>query len=154
MVLWWRTTTCERAAQWISLELDGELSELERARLARHLDRCASCRAWSAEVGGFTSLLRIAPLVELSSPVTVVVPRVLRAKRRAAVATLATVAAAAAVLVVALPQTGGNSSPRAFAFQDAKQQRRFAQEHVRTELAAFLVAPTAPAQSFASRALL
>jgi len=153
MVLWWRTTTCERAAQWISLELDGELSELERARLARHLDRCASCRAWSAEVGGFTSLLRTAPLVELSSPVAVLVSRV-RAKRRAAVATLATVAAAAAVVVVVLQQTGSNSSPGAFAFQDAQQQRRFAQEHVRTELAAFLVAPTAPAQSFASRALL
>jgi anti-sigma factor RsiW len=153
MVLWWRTTSCERAAQWISLELDDELSELERARLARHLERCASCRAWSAEVGGFTSLLRTAPLVELSSPVAVVVPRVLRARRRAAVATLATVAAAAAVLV-ALPQTGPNPSTGALAFQDPQQQARFAQEHVRTELAAFLVAPTEPAQSFASRALL
>jgi anti-sigma factor RsiW len=152
MVLWWRTTTCERAAQWISLELDGELSELERARLARHLDRCASCRAWSAEVGGFTSLLRTAPLVELSSPVAALVPRV-RAKRRAAVATLATLGAAAAVLV-ALLQTGRNPSPGALAFKDAQQQRRFAQEHVRTELASFLVAPTAPAQSFAARALL
>jgi predicted anti-sigma-YlaC factor YlaD len=152
MVLWWRTTTCERAAQWISLELDGELSELDRARLTRHLDRCPSCRAWSAEVGGFTSLLRTAPLVELSSPVAVFLPRV-RARRRAAVATLVTVAAAAAVLV-ALPQTGRNPGTGALAFQDAQQQRRFAQEHVRTELAAFLVAPTAPAQSFASRALL
>jgi predicted anti-sigma-YlaC factor YlaD len=152
MVLWWRTTSCERAAQWISLELDGELSELERARLARHLERCASCRAWSAEVGGFTSLLRTAPLVELSSPLAVLMPR-LRSRRRAAVATLATVAAAAAVLVV-LPQTGRNASTGALAFQDAQQQQRFAQEHVRTELASFLVAPTAPAESFASRALL
>ena len=152
MVLWWRTMSCERAAQWMSLELDGELSELEGARLARHLERCASCRAWSAEIGGFTSLLRTAPLVELSAPVAVTVPRV-RARRRAAVATLATVAAAAAVLV-ALPQTGPNESTGALAFQDPQQQRRFAQEHVRTELAAFLVAPTAPAQSFASRALL
>ena len=29
---WRRTTACERAAQWISLELDGELGELERRR--------------------------------------------------------------------------------------------------------------------------
>jgi predicted anti-sigma-YlaC factor YlaD len=152
MVLWWRTTTCERAAQWISLELDGELSELERARLARHLDRCVSCRAWSAQVGGFTTLLRTAPLVELTSPVAVVVPFV-RAKRRVAVAALATFAVAAAVLV-ALPHTGRNPSGGALAFEDAQQQRRFAQEHVRTELASFLVAPTEPAQSFASRALL
>jgi anti-sigma factor RsiW len=152
MVLWWRTTSCERAAQWISLELDGELSDLERARLTRHLEHCASCRAWRAEVGGFTSLLRTAPLAELSSPVAVLLPRV-RSRGRAAVATLATLAAVAAVLVV-LPQAGRNPSSRAFAFQDAQQQRRFAQEHVRTELASFLVAPTAPAQSFASRALL
>jgi predicted anti-sigma-YlaC factor YlaD len=152
MVLWWRTTSCERAAQWISLDLDGELSELERARLARHLDRCASCRAWSAEVGGFTSLLRTAPLVELSAPLAVVLPGV-RAKRRAAVAAFATVAAVAAALVV-LPQAGRNPATGALAFESAQQQQRFAHEHVQTELASFLVAPTAPAQSFASRALL
>jgi predicted anti-sigma-YlaC factor YlaD len=153
MVLWWRTTTCERAAQWISLELDGELSELERARLVRHLDRCASCRAWSADVGGFTTLLRTAPLAELSAPVTAPAGFA-RAKRRVAVGALAAAAAAAAALLIALPEAGRTGSSGAIAFEDAKQQQRFAQEHVQTELAAFLVAPTAPAQSFASRALL
>ena len=41
---WWRTNACERAMQWISLELDGELSQLERAALGRHIDGCARCR--------------------------------------------------------------------------------------------------------------
>jgi predicted anti-sigma-YlaC factor YlaD len=153
MVLWWKTTKCDRAAEWISLELDGELSELDRARLEDHLDRCPSCRAWQAEVAGFTGLMRSAPPAELSAPVAIVLPR-LRARRRAAAATLATAAAAVAAAIVALPQTAQNVSSGALPFEDAQQQRQFAQEHVRTELAAFLVAPDAPPQSFASRALL
>ena len=52
MMRWRRTTACERAAQWISLDLDDELGRLERAALARHLGRCAGCRAASAEIGG------------------------------------------------------------------------------------------------------
>jgi predicted anti-sigma-YlaC factor YlaD len=153
MMRWRRTTTCDRAAQWISLELDGELTELERAGLARHLDRCENCRRTSAELGTFTRLIRAAPLVELSAPVAVAGHRV-RARRGAAVAALAASAAVAAVLV-ALPHTGGNPASGALGFRDAQQQRRFAQEHVRTELAVFLVAPTAePAPSFALRALL
>jgi len=149
---WRRTMTCDRAAQWISLELDGELTELERAGLARHLDRCENCRRTSAELGSFTRLIRAAPLVELSAPVAVVGPRA-RARRGAAVAALAASAAVAAVLV-GLPHTGPNPSTGALGFRDAQQQRRFAQEHVRTELAVFLVAPTAAPSSFASRALL
>jgi anti-sigma factor RsiW len=152
MMRWRRTTTCDRAAQWISLDLDGELTELERVGLARHLDRCESCRATSAEVRGFTRLLRSAPLVELAVPVAVVPPRV-RARRGAGVAVLAACAAVVAA-VVALPHTGRNPSTGALGFRDAQQQRRFAQEHVRTELAAFLVAPTSLPPSLASRALL
>ena len=37
MTRWRRTTACERGAQWISLDLDGELSRLEQTALARHL---------------------------------------------------------------------------------------------------------------------
>jgi len=108
---------------------------------------------YGAELGTFTRLIRAAPLVALSAPVAVVGPRV-RARRGAAVAVLAASAAVAAVLV-GLPDTGGKPSSGALGFRDAQQQRRFAQEHVRTELAVFLVAPTAaPASSFASRALL
>ena len=34
---WLLTTACERASQWISLELHGELGRLEQAALVRHL---------------------------------------------------------------------------------------------------------------------
>ncbi|MGZ4382720.1 MAG: zf-HC2 domain-containing protein, partial [Gaiellaceae bacterium] len=63
MMGWRRTTACERAAQWISLGLDGELSPLEAAALSRHLERCARCKSLSAELAGLTALMREAPLV-------------------------------------------------------------------------------------------
>lgn len=151
----WRTTACERAAQSISLNLDGELTELESAALARHLDRCETCRATSAELGGFTRLLRSAPLVELAAPVAAALPRRdrVRARRRAAVVAFAAFAAVAAVLT-ALPHTGRNSSTSALGFRNAQDQRRFAQEKVRIEPIVFLAAPSPPALSRASRALL
>jgi predicted anti-sigma-YlaC factor YlaD len=52
---------CERARQWASVELDGELSSFERALLADHLSRCPDCRAFRASVAGFTAELREAP---------------------------------------------------------------------------------------------
>jgi anti-sigma factor RsiW len=58
---WRSSTACERAAQWISLELDDELSEFERAALARHLESCHECREASAVIMGFTRLIREAP---------------------------------------------------------------------------------------------
>ena len=42
MTRWRRTTACERAAQWISLDLDGELGSSSRPRLRAHLERCAA----------------------------------------------------------------------------------------------------------------
>src|SRR5579864_1253725 len=83
---WWRTNACDRATQWISLDLDGELSQLERVGLDRHLAGCARCRAVSAEVGVFTRMLRDAPMVELEREVAYAAPRRARARavRRAA----------------------------------------------------------------------
>src|SRR3954454_14380896 len=53
---------CERARQWASAAVDGELSTFERALLEDHLGRCSSCREFSRDVGGMTSALRAAPL--------------------------------------------------------------------------------------------
>jgi len=152
---WWRTNACERAMQWISLGLDGELSQLERAALERHLDGCARCRDASVEVDAFTRLLREAPLAELERPVVVAAPRRVGARtaRRVAVsAALAGVAAAAALAGVLLPSGGAN--PRsALAFRNAREQQRFAHaEAQRLEPAVFVVVkPTV--QSFAPRVL-
>ncbi len=52
---------CERARQWASADVDGELSTFERVLLADHLARCASCAVFSSDLRGLTSALRAAP---------------------------------------------------------------------------------------------
>jgi anti-sigma factor RsiW len=52
---------CDRVRAQISLDLDGELSQLERRMLATHLDRCPACNAYQDEVATFTHALRAAP---------------------------------------------------------------------------------------------
>jgi predicted anti-sigma-YlaC factor YlaD len=53
---------CERARQWISSGLDGELSKFESALLDGHLSGCRACATFMAETRGLTSTLRTAPL--------------------------------------------------------------------------------------------
>ena len=62
-------SACERAREWASLGLDGELSEFEGALLRAHLDRCPSCSAFARTVTRATGELRSAPLVPLAAPV-------------------------------------------------------------------------------------
>jgi ferric-dicitrate binding protein FerR (iron transport regulator) len=61
--------TCERARMWASLQLDGELSELERALLDAHLARCEACAVFVREVEGATQQLRTAELERLPHPI-------------------------------------------------------------------------------------
>ena len=42
---------CHRSREWISLRLDGELSELAEKMLESHLARCAACRTFESDVG-------------------------------------------------------------------------------------------------------
>jgi len=53
---------CERARQWVSAEVDGELSRFERVLLAAHTANCSPCRDFHAGTVGFTSALRAAPI--------------------------------------------------------------------------------------------
>src|SRR3954454_13270314 len=69
---------CIRAQEWASLELDGGLSELERALLHAHLDRCPTCAAYAASVQAITTQLRAAAVEE---PVLAVRPAAARAQR-------------------------------------------------------------------------
>ena len=39
---------CERSREWISLRLDGELSELAEKMLESHLARCAGCQEFES----------------------------------------------------------------------------------------------------------
>jgi hypothetical protein len=52
---------CDRARQWSSLRVDGELSELEEALLDKHLAACAACSAFEARLRSATQFLRTAP---------------------------------------------------------------------------------------------
>ena len=65
-----RDGRCERARQWASLRLDGELSELEDALLEQHLDGCSSCSAFAVRLEATTEAMRAVPLdrPEISYP--------------------------------------------------------------------------------------
>ena len=52
---------CERARQWASLRLDGELSALEGRLLERHLGVCGHCRSFEALMRSTTTLVRGTP---------------------------------------------------------------------------------------------
>jgi anti-sigma factor RsiW len=90
---------CDRVRSQISLELDGELSQLEQAMVSAHLQRCPDCRAYRDEVATFASALRAAPLERMERPI------VLRRPRRVIAARLQ-VGVAAAFAVVALGVAG------------------------------------------------
>jgi anti-sigma factor RsiW len=110
---------CDRGREWISLRLDGELSELAQKMLDAHLARCADCRAFEADVAVTTGLVRSAPLEPLAQPLSL--PR----GRRLALSTgrLSATAASAAALVLGvtaflnLPSSGGLAAPRVHVIQ-------------------------------------
>jgi anti-sigma factor RsiW len=100
---------CERARAWASLELDDELSELERALLAAHLRDCPPCAAAVEEIRAFTAALRAAPPERPARPLVVrrQRPRVAYvAVRLAAAAVLAALAAGLGMLAGSLGNDG------------------------------------------------
>jgi predicted anti-sigma-YlaC factor YlaD len=96
---------CERARQWASLELDGELSGFERALLEAHVAGCPSCSEFRSEIGGLTGALRVAPHERFEG---IVIGRI----RRRARMRLAPAAAAMAVAAVGLGSILASSSLR------------------------------------------
>jgi predicted anti-sigma-YlaC factor YlaD len=101
--------SCDRVRELVSAALDGELTELEGARVHAHLAACTGCRTYAAGANEASRLLRETPLEELNLPI-------LLPSRRLAVARKLQVAAAAAALVatVGLSAAVGtiSSSPR------------------------------------------
>jgi len=89
---------CDRARAHISILIDGELSELGRSRLNRHLERCADCQAFHADATAAANALRTTPLEQLEHPL--VLPR--RPRPFAALRQLQLAAAVAAVGTVGL----------------------------------------------------
>jgi anti-sigma factor RsiW len=104
---------CERAREWASLRLDGELSLLEEELLERHLGACESCAAFEAGMRETTELLRTAPEEVPSRPLSVPAPAAggagpLFRRRTAVVAAAALVAGA---LVGSFAERPGSSAP-------------------------------------------
>jgi len=104
---------CSNWRELASYDLDGELVELERSRLYRHLRACGDCARFAAELRALTTAVRSSALEQPTravdlSPLRRGGARVL--VRGAAVASMA--AAALAALVVAVP---GNRTPEAAA---------------------------------------
>jgi anti-sigma factor RsiW len=62
---------CTRVREQVSLELDGELSQLEQRMLSAHLDRCPRCAAYAADVRDVTERIRNAPPASMQRPVVV-----------------------------------------------------------------------------------
>jgi len=94
----------------VSCRLDGAISQFEIALASAHLQACADCAAFEAEVGAFTTLLREAPPQRSSRPLSV--PHRYRLRRplvaaRAVAATAAVAIGAAAIGGSAQLERGG-----------------------------------------------
>lgn len=107
------TDRCARAREWASLRADGELSELERLLLRRHVSRCEPCRTFAERLTATTQLLRAAP-IERPSRALVSEVRPVRRRRlglRVALAGALVVIAAATGGVVGSIVGGGDGGP-------------------------------------------
>lgn len=111
-----RNGHCERARQWASLQLDGELSELEHALLDAHLARCSDCSRFAADIRGLGAVMRAAPPEAPSRPVQVRQLRPGRSLRilqaSAAVAVVATAGLGAMVVDVFHTSAETSAAPR------------------------------------------
>jgi anti-sigma factor RsiW len=110
--------TCERARMWASLQLDGELSELERALLDAHLARCEACSLYVREVRAATEGLRAAELERPAHPITLPTRRrLVRPIHVSAAAALIAAAVGLGALVSSFNSSGSRVGPPATAFE-------------------------------------
>jgi anti-sigma factor RsiW len=64
-------SVCARVREQVSLELDGELSQLEQRMLAAHLERCSACATYADDVRDLTERIRSAPPHPMRRPVVI-----------------------------------------------------------------------------------
>ena len=103
--------TCDRAREWVSRRLDGELSPLEDELLDRHLDACADCRVFEGDVRWATDVLRLTPQERPSRRVTLPAPARTRLTGRRLTAVAAAASLAAGALVGALAERPSSQAP-------------------------------------------
>jgi Putative zinc-finger len=102
---------CDRAREWTSLRLDGELSPLEDELLQRHLEVCDECRAFEYDVRWATDVLRLTPQERPSQRLRVSVASKPRVTARRVTAIAATAALALGALIGALVERPSSSTP-------------------------------------------
>jgi len=103
--------TCDRMRELFSAALDGELSELDDARLEAHLAMCPGCRSYADRSAAAARLVRSAPLEQLD--IQIVVPgRHLAVARKLQVAAAAAAVVATVGLSVAVGTLTGPSATR------------------------------------------
>lgn len=129
------TTNCEQIRGALSESLDGELAEIDHARLEAHLAHCAACRAYSADAAGTARLLREAPLEQLDFPIALPSRRLALARRlqvtAAAAALLVTVGLSAVVGSVGSGGGSGLSVSSASASSAQPAKLRFTEQELR-----------------------
>ena len=110
---------CEKALELISAELDGELTQQERAELQAHLDACPDCRETYAQLHELDAALQESELEPPAALHDGVMQTIRREKKRRRPAWLPAaaiaVAAALALLaghagIIALPGFGGDEA--------------------------------------------
>jgi anti-sigma factor RsiW len=102
---------CERAREWASLQLDSELSELERSMLRAHTRRCSACAEYVLEIGAITETVRMTVLEPIPHPVVLPYRRSFAWVNRALQAGVATAAVVGITAGLAL-QVGSRPTPR------------------------------------------
>src|SRR2546421_3172849 len=96
----------DRCNEWRELasgRLDGELDELQDARLERHLLECAECRAWTREIAALATVIHDSTAVCTVSSSELRTHALRRRLVRSASAATAASAAAVAAFAIALP---------------------------------------------------
>ena len=102
-------TDCALARESVSVQLDGELRELELDRLETHLRFCPECSAWAEQVRNVTCRLREASFeVPAGGPA---LPRQTRRWRVSSAVALASAAAVVATMFFAPGQRANHVSP-------------------------------------------
>jgi hypothetical protein len=108
-----RSTDCDEARALASLALDGALADdVGRRFLHRHLEECAACARFAADVASATALLRGAPLEPYRcGPLAARRLGPASGAHRAHWATMAAAVVAVAVGVASLPQAADPPTP-------------------------------------------
>lgn len=106
-----RLLVCERVRAQVSLQLDGELSELERRMMESHLARCPECGSFARDAASLTRLVREAPLERPSYPIVVRRPRrMLVARMQVGFAAAVAIAVLGLAVQLAGPEPQGSST--------------------------------------------